>query len=69
MKFYGNKVNGSYLRDVLPSSDDHVELVKAAIAYGSCAKTLGDAVNRTSSMCRIPSLDILTVDGCALVSL
>jgi len=40
MKFYGNKVNGSYLRDVLPSSDDDVELVKAAIAYGSDASTL-----------------------------
>lgn len=40
MKFYGNKVNGSYLRDVLPSTDDDVELVKAAIAYGSDASTL-----------------------------
>ncbi|WP_311950184.1 hypothetical protein [Halomonas piscis] len=68
MEFFGNKVNGSYLRDVLPSSDDDVELVKAAIAYGSGAKTLGDAVNRTSSMCRIPSLDLLTADGCAFVS-
>src|SRR5690554_1714207 len=40
MKFYGNKINGSYLRDVLPSSEDDVELVKAAIAYGSYASTL-----------------------------
>lgn len=33
MKFFGNKVNGNYLRDVLPSSDDDVELLKAATAY------------------------------------
>ncbi|WP_311950194.1 hypothetical protein [Halomonas piscis] len=46
MKFYGNKVNGSYLRDVLPSNDDDVELVQAAMAYGSGDKTrLEVAVN------------------------
>lgn len=40
MKFYGNKINGSYLREVLPSSDIKVEWVKAAIAYGNDANTL-----------------------------
>lgn len=40
MKFFGNKVNGNYLRDVLPPKDSDVESVKAAIAYGSDASTL-----------------------------
>ncbi|WP_235042174.1 phospholipase D family protein [Vreelandella profundi] len=40
MIFFGNKVNGNYLRDVLPSKNSDVESVKAAIAYGSDASTL-----------------------------
>lgn len=35
MKFFVNKVNGNYLRDVLPSNDDDVELLKAATVNGS----------------------------------
>lgn len=40
MKIFANKVNGSYLRDVLPPSDTEVDGVKAAIAYGSDASSL-----------------------------
>ncbi|MGP9766285.1 phospholipase D-like domain-containing protein [Halomonas sp. AOP13-D3-9] len=40
MIFFGNKLNGNYLRDVLPPKDSNVESVKAAIAYGSDASTL-----------------------------
>jgi hypothetical protein len=40
MKFYSNKLNGQYLRSVLPDSHDGVDWVKAAIAYGSDAETL-----------------------------
>lgn len=40
MRFFGNGTNGAYLRDVLPSTANQVEWVKAAIAYGSDEKTL-----------------------------
>jgi hypothetical protein len=40
MKFYSNRLNGRYLRSVLPDADDGVDWVKAAIAYGSDAETL-----------------------------
>lgn len=40
MRFFGNSVTGSYLRDVLPRASDDVEWVKAAIAYGSDETTL-----------------------------
>jgi len=40
VKFFSNSVNGTYLRDILPSSTDEVEWVKAAIAYGDDERTL-----------------------------
>lgn len=40
MKFFGNGVNGAYLRDVLPRSGEDIDWVKAAIAYGSDETTL-----------------------------
>ncbi|GAB3784483.1 phospholipase D family protein [Dyella agri] len=40
MRFFGNGLNGAYLRDVLPQDGSEVEWVKAAIAYGSDEKTL-----------------------------
>ena len=35
MRFIANAINGEYLRDVLPGSEDEIEGVYAAIAYGS----------------------------------
>lgn len=40
MKCFANGVNGAYLRGVLPTADDEVEWVKAAIAYGDESGTL-----------------------------
>jgi hypothetical protein len=40
MKFFANKLNGNYLRSVLPDKGAEVDWVKAAIAYGSDAETL-----------------------------
>lgn len=40
MEFFGNKLNGRYLRSVLPGPDQEVDWVKAAIAYGSDGTTL-----------------------------
>jgi PLD-like domain len=42
MKIFANRINGKFLRDVLPSSDVEVDWIKAAIAYGSDASTLFD---------------------------
>ena len=35
MKFIANGINGSYLRDILPSPKEEVDSILAAIAYGS----------------------------------
>ncbi len=40
MKFFANKLNGGFLRNVLPQTDIEVDWVKAAIAYGSDWSTL-----------------------------
>lgn len=40
MKFYANKLNGSFLRNVLPGESVEVDWVRAAIAYGSDGTTL-----------------------------
>lgn len=40
MQFFANKLNGNFLRNVLPGEDIDVDWVRAAIAYGSDATTL-----------------------------
>jgi hypothetical protein len=40
MKIFGNKLNRSFLPDVLPNADEEIDTVKAAIAYGNDASTL-----------------------------
>lgn len=40
MKFYANKLNGNFLRNVLPGESVEVDWVRAAIAYGSDGTTL-----------------------------
>jgi len=40
MKFFANKLNGGFLRKVLPKPEIEVDWVKAAIAYGSDTSTL-----------------------------
>jgi hypothetical protein len=40
MKFYANKLNGKFLRNVLPGDGVQVDWVRAAIAYGSDGSTL-----------------------------
>lgn len=40
MNFYANKLNGSFLRNVLPGESVQVDWVRAAIAYGSDGTTL-----------------------------
>lgn len=40
MEFFANKVNGNYLRNVLPSAKEDIDWVRAAIAYGSDQETL-----------------------------
>jgi len=40
VKFYANKLNGSFLRNVLPGESVEVDWVRAAIAYGSDGTTL-----------------------------
>jgi hypothetical protein len=40
VKFFANKLNGGFLRNILPSSEIEVDWVKAAIAYGSDWSTL-----------------------------
>ena len=35
MKLIANTLNGNYLRDILPSADEEIDGVLAAIAYGS----------------------------------
>lgn len=40
MKFYANKLNGNFLRNVLPGGNVQVDWVRAAIAYGSDGSTL-----------------------------
>jgi hypothetical protein len=42
VKFFANKLNGNYLRNVLPGPDVEVDWVRAAIAYGSDSSTLID---------------------------
>ncbi len=42
MKFFANKVNGNFLRSVLPGEEVDVDWVRAAIAYGDDQKTLID---------------------------
>lgn len=40
MDFFANKLNGGFLRNVLPDQSVDVDFVRAAIAYGSDASTL-----------------------------
>lgn len=40
MKFYANKLNGNFLRNILPDESVQVDWVRAAIAYGSDGTTL-----------------------------
>lgn len=40
MRVFANKVNGQFLRSVLPAPETEIDGVKAAIAYGSDAETL-----------------------------
>jgi len=40
VEFFANKVNGNYLRNVLPSANEDIDWVRAAIAYGSDEETL-----------------------------
>jgi hypothetical protein len=42
VKFFANKLNGNFLRNVLPGPDIEVDWVRAAIAYGSDSSTLID---------------------------
>lgn len=42
MKFYANKLNGNFLRNVLPDGNVQVDWVRAAIAYGNDGTTLVD---------------------------
>lgn len=40
MEFFANKVNGNYLRNVLPGASESIDWVRAAVAYGSDQNTL-----------------------------
>ena len=40
MRFIANNINGSYLREILPSPNTEVDGVLAAIAYGSYPNNL-----------------------------
>lgn len=40
MEFFANKVNGNFLRNVLPGEKEDIDWVRAAIAYGSDQQTL-----------------------------